>query len=140
MIQIYIVDHLWIPNFQMLLMNTWIKSLIAFKCYHLSSLFIVLLCYIYKRTQNLYDRFVWRLINYFSLLFSYIERKVKRFRGILFIWITSGGSSGIGDVVVKISLANTELRSATPFIHVVLLKTAVLSTVFVLFSATNPTL
>ena len=54
--------------------------------------------------------------------------------------ITSGGSSGIGDVVVKISLANTELRSATPFIHVVLLKTAVLSTVFVLFSATNPTL
>ena len=29
------------------------------------------------------------------------------------MWITSGGFLGIGDIVVKISLANTELRSAT---------------------------
>ena len=31
------------------------------------------------------------------------------------LYVNTGGYSGIGDIAVKISLANTELQSATPF-------------------------
>ena len=100
----------------------------ALKFNHLSFLFIVLFMWFNKRTQNLYDRLVWRHLNYFSLLFSYLEREVAGFNQIKpilfkhfmhFVYVNYfWGFFRDLDIAVKISLVNTELLSATPFILV----------------------
>ena len=53
------------------------------------------------------------------------------------MWITSGGSSGIWDIAVKISVESTDLRSATRFMLIhsyIKIKTSLLFFVLVLIS------
>ena len=95
--------------------NLWINHKLHSN-FTTSSFYLSFFYVIYERTQNVYNRPIWRPLNSCSML---LERKLVDFNPIESIFFKAFHFRGFfrdWDIAIKISLANTELRSVTPFV------------------------